>query len=281
MRSRQEIKAIAKERFKANYWPCVIASFLIMAVFGALSGIGSAFTASSDGISTITFTLNLVVFILTGPLTIGLNYFHVMNILGRDDLVNVGTPFQSAFTNFGRKLGGYLWMKLFLFLWTFPFVSLGILVSALIFFESFSLYTIKAFFVSLVWDISLPALWSAIQILIPVTLCILLFCIPGIIKAYSYAMTPYILADCPNVKAKDALKLSMRIMNGHKGELFVLQLSFLGWMLLSCFTFGLLDLFYVTPYMYNTFATYYLEVREEALRTGVITMGQLEGTEAV
>ncbi len=210
MRSRQEIKAIAKERLSANYWICVLTTLLLGLVLGLtvwIPGIG--------------------VFLFAGPLTIGLNYFYVMNILGRDDLVDVGTPFRTAFTNYGRRLGGYLWMELFVFLWA------------------------------------------------------LLFYIPGIIKAYSYAMTPYILADCPNVKAKDALKLSMRIMNGHKGELFVLQLSFLGWMLLSCFTFGLLDLFYVTPYMYNTFATYYLEVREEALRTGVITMGQLEGTEAV
>ena len=210
MRSRKEMKAIAKERFSANYWTCVLTTLLLSLVLG------------------LTGCLPVVgVLIFAGPLTIGLNYFYVMNILGRDDLVDVGTPFQTAFTNFGRKLGGFLWMMLFLFLWT------------------------------------------------------LLFYIPGIIKAYSYSMTPYILADCPNVKAKDALKLSMRIMKGHKWELFVMQLSFLGWDILGGFTCGLLNLFYVTPYKYNTYATYYLEVREEALRSGVITMGQLEGTEAV
>ncbi len=73
----------------------------------------------------------------------------------------------------------------------------------------------------------------------------------------------------------------MRIMKGHKWEFFVVQLSFIGWGILSILTLGILSLFYVNPYMQSTYATYYLEVREEALRTGAVTMGQLEGTEEV
>ena len=105
----------------------------------------------------------------------------------------------------------------------------------------------------------------------------LLFFIPGLIKGYSYSMTPYILGDCPNVKAKDAVKLSMRMMAGHKWQLFVFHLSFVGWSILAAFTFGLLDIFYVSPYMNTALAGYYLEVREEALRTGAITLAQLNG----
>ena len=105
----------------------------------------------------------------------------------------------------------------------------------------------------------------------------LLLVIPGIIKSFSYAMTPFILADCPNVRAKDALKLSMRMMAGHKGELFVFLLSFLGWQLLNLVTFGLLGVFFVEPYQNSAEAVWYLEVREEALRRGVITMDQLNG----
>ena len=89
------------------------------------------------------------------------------------------------------------------------------------------------------------------------------------------------LADCPNVKATDALKLSMRMMNGHKWEYFVMGLSFLGWILLSALTLGILSVFYVDPYMRSSFAEYYLELRDEALRTGAITQGQLDGTELV
>lgn len=98
----------------------------------------------------------------------------------------------------------------------------------------------------------------------------LLFFIPGIVKSFSYAMTPYILADMPDITAGDALKLSMRMMDGHKGELFVLYLSFIGWALLSGLTFGLLALLYVNPYTQLTFAGFYDRVKEDAIRRGIL-----------
>ena len=103
----------------------------------------------------------------------------------------------------------------------------------------------------------------------------LLFVIPGIIKTISYSMTPYILAECPNVNAKDALKLSMRITEGHKGELFVAGLSFIGWLLLGALTLYILTIVHVGPYMSTTFAGYYIELRNEALRKGVIRPEEL------
>ncbi len=103
----------------------------------------------------------------------------------------------------------------------------------------------------------------------------ILFIIPGIIKAIAYSMTPYILEDCPEVKAMDAIKLSQRMMNGHKGEYFVMILSFIGWILLSCLTLGLLFIFYVHPYMQSTFAVFYAEVKEDALQRGVISQEEL------
>ncbi len=103
----------------------------------------------------------------------------------------------------------------------------------------------------------------------------LLFWIPGIIKSFSYSMTPYILGDCPNVKAQDALKLSMRMMHGYKGELFVLYLSFIGWMILCSFTFGLLYILYVGPYMELTKAGFYGKVKTLALQNNVISTQEL------
>jgi len=123
--------------------------------------------------------------------------------------------------------------------------------------------------------------WGMFLVMLFTFLWSLLFIIPGIIKGISYAMTQYILADCPNVKAKDALKLSMRMMDGHKWEYFVFGLSFIGWILLSVITLGLAAAFYTEPYMHSSTAQYYLEVRNEALRTGAITQGQLDGTELV
>ena len=103
----------------------------------------------------------------------------------------------------------------------------------------------------------------------------LLFIIPGIIKSFSYAMTPYILVDCPEVQATDALKISMRMMKGHKWELFVLNLSFIGWQILSAFTFGLLGIFYVNPYVMATSAEYYRNLLEESIANGVVTTEEL------
>lgn len=67
----------------------------------------------------------------------------------------------------------------------------------------------------------------------------LLFIIPGIVKGYSYAMTPYIMADHPEMTASEAIKASMAMMDGHKGELFVLDLTFFGWDLLAALTLNI------------------------------------------
>ena len=231
MKSRQEIKAIGKERFKANYWPCVLAILFVGIVLGVISGIGGIgavtdFESGEVQPGPLYSVMSIVQLLIMGPLTVGLAGFFVQNVYGNRDLT-AAYPIVSCKENFGRKMGGYLWMVLFTFLWS------------------------------------------------------LLLVIPGIIKSFSYAMTPFILSDCPNVKAKDALKLSMRIMNGHKGELFVFYLSYFGWGILTALTLGILGVFYVSPYMSSAEAVWYLEAREDALRRGVITMGQLEGTEPV
>lgn len=85
----------------------------------------------------------------------------------------------------------------------------------------------------------------------------LLFVIPGIIKTYAYAMTYYILNDHPEMSALEAITASKEMMNGHKGELFVLSLSFIGWMFLSALTSGILYVCYVGPYISATTAAFY------------------------
>jgi len=125
--------------------------------------------------------------------------------------------------NFGRKLGGMLWMSLWVFLWA----------------------------------------------------C--LFIIPGIIKGLAYSMTPYILASSPNVKATDALKLSKRMTDGFKGDIFIMHLSFIGWHILDSFTYGILGIFYVTPYMNTALAGLFVELRGYAVASGSIHPSELDG----
>lgn len=91
----------------------------------------------------------------------------------------------------------------------------------------------------------------------------LLFVIPGIIKAYSYRMTPYILAENPEMSGKEAITLSRQMMDGQKWKTFVLDLSFIGWGLLSALTLGILGIFYVHPYRYCTNAELYQELKAQ------------------
>ncbi len=88
----------------------------------------------------------------------------------------------------------------------------------------------------------------------------LLFVIPGIVKGYAYAMTPYILIDRPELSATEAIDESQKMMDGHKMDLFILELSFIGWILLSMVTCGI-AIFYVEPYMSATRAAFYLELK--------------------
>lgn len=89
----------------------------------------------------------------------------------------------------------------------------------------------------------------------------LLLIVPGIIKRYSYRMAPYILADRPELSGTEVLTLSRQMMNGHKWKTFVLDLSFLGWNILSALTFGLLGVFYVNPYRQCTNTELYRELK--------------------
>ena len=89
----------------------------------------------------------------------------------------------------------------------------------------------------------------------------LLLVIPGIIKAFGYSMAMYILAENPDMPAREAMKKSEEMMKGHKMELFVLYLSFFGWLLLCCVTCGIAGL-YVAPLMSATFANFYNNIKQ-------------------
>lgn len=90
----------------------------------------------------------------------------------------------------------------------------------------------------------------------------LLLIVPGIIKAYSYAMTPYILVDRPELSVRDAIRLSGRMMSGRKLDLFCLHLSFIGWMLLCILTLGI-GILFLSPYMMTAQAAFYQDVRSD------------------
>lgn len=98
----------------------------------------------------------------------------------------------------------------------------------------------------------------------------LLFFVPGVIKFYEYRMVPYILAENPAMPREEAFLISKRMMTGQKWNTFVLDLSFIGWIILSAMTGGILGIFYVEPYRQATIAELYSVNRAMAYQNGYI-----------
>lgn len=87
----------------------------------------------------------------------------------------------------------------------------------------------------------------------------LLCVIPGIIAQYNYAMTPYILAENPELSPKEVLQKSKEMMYGHRMELFLLNLSFIGWSILAVLTCGI-GFIWLVPYINTANAEFYREI---------------------
>ena len=102
--------------------------------------------------------------------------------------------------------------------------------------------------------------------------------IGGLIKMYSYRMVPFIVAENPDIRPREAITLSRRMMNGHKWECFVLDLTFVGWYILGTFTFGLITVLWAAPYSVATFAEYYTELRNGAKAAGIENADRLNDT---
>ena len=92
-------------------------------------------------------------------------------------------------------------------------------------------------------------------------LWLFLFIVPGIIKAYEYSMIPYLLAENPNLSADEAFSLSKQMTTGQKADLFVLDLSFIGWIILGLICCGI-GILFVLPYPEATRAEVYLNLKE-------------------
>ena len=83
--------------------------------------------------------------------------------------------------------------------------------------------------------------------------------IPGIVKQFSYAMTPFIMAENPDMTANEAITASRELMDGHKGELFILDLTFIGWDLLALLTLNFGHIF-LNPYRNAAHAAFYKDL---------------------
>lgn len=112
----------------------------------------------------------------------------------------------------------------------------------------------------------LAYLWKCIWIY----LWMLLFIIPGIIKAIAYSQMYFIIAEYPNISVRKAMQISKVMTKGFKGDLFIMELSFIGWALLSGLTANI-GLLWLAPYKSMSYANAYHAMKAHALKTGDIS----------
>lgn len=233
MWNRAELKMRGNMAFKKNYVSAVVVA-LLMGIFGTVSGESSARRVSenSDIYSGNLFNVGMITGLLAGIATVVILIVLVAKVF-------VGNLL---------KMGGY---RFFILNQTAQ-PGIGTLLDG---FRS-------GHYVNIVLTMFLRDLFT--------TLWSLLLVVPGIVKHYEYLMLPYIIAENPAMDYKEAFQISKQMMDGEKMEAFIMDLSFLGWYLLSAVTCGLLAIFYVNPYVQASFAEMYTFNKQKAYQEGYI-----------
>lgn len=218
----RNIRARARESLRGNWGVSVGAAF-VAAIFGALS---ISFSFGRSGINVPPDAIEAVPPRVAAVLIVFLSIFSAISIV---KLVLGGTV-QLGYAKFllAQQDGGEYRIKDL--------------------FSQFDRFTVG--FLQLFLRELFTVLWM------------LLLIIPGLIKSLSYAMTPFLLADHPELTAKQAIRRSMELMDGHKWDLFVLGLSFIGWELLNVLTLGI-GSFWLNPYKNAAYAAFYREITAE------------------
>lgn len=237
MWNRKELKEKGKLALKVNYWKCVLSAFLLSLLIHAgfvASRTNSSGTPANDPETTAALN-ELQAFAQQDPKTLGA-------------IVGIVAAIGLTFIIIGIVL------KIFLFnpleVGCYRFFKENIRTNGQAGLDNLKTgfgqygHTFATLFLR---DLFL-VLWS------------LLFIIPAIVKSYSYRMVPFIIKDRPELSATEAITESRRMMDGHKWNTFVLDLSFIGWAILGFITFGIVNVFWTEPYRQNTNAALYLRL---------------------
>ncbi|MGN0142627.1 MAG: DUF975 family protein [Roseburia sp.] len=280
MWTRKELKQKAKARISLNYWRCVLVALLLCVIAGG-TGASSAFSGSgSDG-------ANYVAESWQDELVNGdhIRFEKEMGVVDEiRDIVNAEFFDDNELTNFDVAV--IIGVAAVIFLVVALIVG-AILLLLQVFLFNPLLTGCKRFFTRNLSDTAQVKeicfnfdnnYMNGVKIMffkgLYTFLWSLLFIIPGIIKAYEYQMVPYILAENPDITKEAAFSMSKRMMDGNKWKAFVLDLSFLGWEILSGMTLGILGIFYVNPYRNQTEAALYEALKNEQNYTGIEQNGQ-------
>lgn len=231
MWTRVELKSRAKELMKKNYSTMLLISLIVMILDGTIYN-GFVNIRTEFDISTTTYAgdvvpfqeeiiSTVVPFIVAGSL-----FLSVLKIAYNIFIINPIVVGEQKFYVDNRKQEGTLNNLFYAFKHNY-------------------MNTVKIMFLMYLKTF----LWT------------LLLIIPGIVKSYEYSMIPYILAENPDISTSDAFALSKRLTDDQKMDMFVLDLSFLGWLILCLFTCGIGTIF-LTPYMKATTAELYFKLKE-------------------
>lgn len=270
LRTRAEMKAIAKSILKRSYWGLVVVSLLLLVVSGGFNNdinvnqnrkniTNSIQNAQEGNLEEFDFDMmeddfDPDAFIDVNPSGSPVEHDGVLGVLER--LLQVGGGV------FGVLLGviGIVGVLLILAF------SIGLSIFLL---NPLMVGIRRYFLVSLDGPAKVGELgyafdqnyWNSVKTMfwmnLKLALWFLLLIIPSIIKSFEYMMIPYLLAERPDMTCEEAFQASKQLMNGNKWRAFVLRLSFIGWRLLSAFTFGLVNIFFVNPYYNMTEAVFY------------------------
>ena len=225
MISRKEAKQDAKNQLRGQ-WGVAVGAFFVIGLISLGVGLVTTFIPLLGGIISIS---------LTGIITLGMCAFSLYFAQG---LVPRFEQIFEGFTQFTKAIGGIWWMQLWLFIWTLPMVLSMIFIPFMIFMNK--------------------------TLLTLLLILMVLLSIPVLIKTLSYSMMFFILVDRPDLGVREALAESKAITEGSKWQLFVTDLSFIGWGILSALTLGV-GLLWLIPYKKITMANIYEQIKNQTI----------------
>lgn len=240
MWSRRELKTKAKEVLKTTYWKSLLVSIIIASIGGSIGG-GSPIGNIPNNNSSANGLPN------------SNEVYYILAIVGVIVLIAViiAIAFR-IFLGYPLEVGG----RMFFIQGARHDVDLNYICYG--FKKGLYINIIKTMFFRSLYTF----FWT------------LLFIIPGIVKYYAYSMVPYILSENPTMDSDQAIKLSMDMTRGHKFNMWVLDLSFIGWYLLGAILF-IVGMIFVMPYENATKAELYLILRKNAIENGYVSAHDL------
>ena len=247
MWTRDLLKMNAKQVLRNNYWMALLVAFVASLLAGGSSNVGP----------TLTFNY-----------TTGSDHYNYQYGYDRAVLPYFGAVAAAAF--------GFVLIAMVVGVLFSVFVSNPVTVGKCRYFMESRVG--NAPFSSLFSAFGDPAYRNVVKVMFMKNLFIflwsLLFVIPGIYKAYQYRMVDYLMAENPYMTYQRALELSRQMTDGEKFNIFILELSFFGWLFLGALACGI-GVFFVNPYIEATFAELYAALRAKAFAAGMTDASEL------